>query len=458
MAGALVVASAHFSYNFELSEMPIFWLVAGLIGAGLVFQCLPALVRATAAEQKQASKALLLLIIFVGAGARIAMLASEPVLEDDYQRYLWDGAMVANGYNPYQFSPETAARSSSGTELGRLADDAGLILERINHPHLRTIYPPVAQAAFAFAHIIEPWSLTAWRLVCLLGEGVTLMLLLALLKLAGRSPLWLSVYWWNPVVIKELLNSAHMEAVLLPLLLATLLLTVRRYHLSAVGMLGLAVGAKLWPILLAPLILRPLLARPYRLVQAAALLAGLVLLWLVPIALAKFDPSSGFVAYAQNWKTNSALFPVLETAMGWLLDQLCLPSGLAGLVVRLALFGILGGLGIGLARTPARDAQELMTRTGLIIGALVLVSPAQFPWYAVWIAPFLCFVPVRGIVVMMMTISLYYAAFYFFAQGMAKALHPGIVWFIWVPVWVMLALDARRLWRAPLTWPARGPA
>ena len=463
MAAALVVGSARFGYNFELFEMPIFWLVGSLIAAGLVYQCLPVLIRATTARAHHRRNALLVLIIVVGAGARIAMFWSEPVLEDDYQRYLWDGAMVANGYNPYRVSPETAAQSPAATPLGRLADDAGLVLERINHQHLRTIYPPVTQAAFALAHMIEPWSLTAWRLVCIAGEAATLLLILALLKVAGRSPLWLAIYWWNPVVIKELLNSAHMEAILLPLLLAALLLAVRRHHMSATGMLGLAVGAKLWPILLAPLILRPLLARPYRLLLAVMLLAGLLALWLLPVALAGFDPSSGFVAYAQNWKTNSALFPALELAMVWLFNLFNLPGDEAGLVVRMILFATLGGLVMRLAREPVQDPQELLMRSGLVVGALVLLSPAQFPWYAVWVAPFLCFMPVRGITVMMMTISLYYLAFYFFAQEAAIAqeatasLRASVVWLIWVPVWVLLALDARRYWRAPLTWQAQRP-
>ena len=40
-----------------------------------------------------------------GLAARAILFASEPVLEDDYQRYLWDGAVTAQGLNPMRSRP-----------------------------------------------------------------------------------------------------------------------------------------------------------------------------------------------------------------------------------------------------------------------------------------------------------------------------------------------------------------
>ncbi|RMF61844.1 MAG: hypothetical protein D6748_00750, partial [Calditrichaeota bacterium] len=47
----------------------------------------------------------LLLILLLGLVVRVLMFFSSPILEDDYYRYLWDGAVSANGFNPYQYSP-----------------------------------------------------------------------------------------------------------------------------------------------------------------------------------------------------------------------------------------------------------------------------------------------------------------------------------------------------------------
>ncbi len=44
-------------------------------------------------------------IIGVGLLSRLILIPSQPVLEDDYYRYLWDGAVTAHGYNPYVYSP-----------------------------------------------------------------------------------------------------------------------------------------------------------------------------------------------------------------------------------------------------------------------------------------------------------------------------------------------------------------
>ena len=242
---ALLIAFRHrFDYAFELIEIPSVQVAAGLAIAGAVYLTLPRLIaRATAAPAADARR-LLALVVGVGLVLRLMMFAVNPVLEDDYHRYLWDGAVTAHGLDPYAVSPEDAALEDE-TVRSRLAADAGVIMDRINHPGLRTIYPPVAQAAFAVAHLIQPWSITAWRGVCLVADATTLALLLALLQASGRSPLWSALYWWNPVVVKELINSAHMEAILMPLVLGALLLAVRRRPVSAIGVLGLAVGTTL---------------------------------------------------------------------------------------------------------------------------------------------------------------------------------------------------------------------
>ena len=182
------------------------------------------------------------------------------------------------------------------------------------------MYPPVAQGAFALAYLLKPWSLLAWRSVLLACDLASFVLILLLLRECGRSPLWSALYWWNPVVIKELFNSAHMDAVVLPLVLAALLFAARRRYVSAVTTLGFAAGAKIWPALLLPLVLRPLVLRPKRLVLAVALFGAMIALWATPVLLGRLDEHSGFVAFASSWQTNSAYFPALESGIDAALD------------------------------------------------------------------------------------------------------------------------------------------
>jgi alpha-1,6-mannosyltransferase len=440
-AAGLTWLSQRFGYDTDVADMPVPTLVALLVAAGAVFAlALPALIRATHPAQAPMVRLVTVGICVIGVAARIVLFGSEPMLEDDYQRYLWDGAVTAAGASPYAVAPYAARTLSPQTTQGRLAGEAGPLMRRINHPELTTLYPPVAQAAFVLAHLIRPFSLSAWRALILACDLATLALILALLRETGRSPLWSALYWWNPLVLKELFNSAHMDAVVMPLVLLGLLMAARQRQISAGLSLVLAAGAKIWPLLLLPLGLRPLLPRKATLALAMALCGGLLILLLVPILQSGLDTNSGLAAYAAGWHTNSALFPTLEGAVAVLLDPLGLAAS-SGLVTRAALALALGCVAITLAARPIAGGDDLLGRASLMVGALVLLSPAQFPWYAAWFAPFLAFRPWAGFLILTATAPLYYMSFYLSAAGEPELFRRAVVWLIWVPVWIALAVE-----------------
>jgi len=442
---ALTLASGQFGYAYDVAEMPVPALVAGLVGAGLVFSlALPPLIRSTLAADAYTVRLLTAGIIAAGLAARLVLFASTPMLEDDYQRYLWDGAVTAHGANPFSVSPLTARGFRPETELGRLAVAAGPVVGRINHPDLKTVYPSVAQAAFALAHLIRPWSLTAWRALILVCDLATLALILALLRGTGRSPLWSALYWWNPLVLKELFNSAHMDALVLPFVLLALLLAMRGRHIVAGASLALAVGAKIWPVLLLPLLLRPLAAKPRRLAVALLVFGALLALLAMPVLLGGLDGDSGFAAYAARWQTSSAHFPALQSLYVLLLGWLDVHDAPVGFLARMTIALTLGGLACALGVKRIAGADNLIGRASLVVAALVLLSPAQFPWYAVWFAPFLAFRPWAGFLVLTATAPLYYMSFYLTAAGEPEIFQRYVVWLIWVPVWAALAIEAIR--------------
>lgn len=467
LAATLAWYSHLFGYAYELKDLPALPLAAGLCLAGLIYLPVLYLIRQGRSLDAKALRHLLIVIIGFGLLMRGLLFWSEPALEDDYQRYLWDGAVSSAGLNPYAAAPEAAKTTPRFSIQQRLIAQSGKVHERINHPGLKTIYPPVAQGAFALAHLIQPWSMLAWRLVCFLGEAATLALLLTLLRETGRSPLWVALYWWNPVVIKELVNSAHMEAILMPFILAAFLLAIRQRVLAATLALGLAMGTKLWPVMLAPLIWRQALNRPKLIAVAGLMLAALAVLWALPPYIGGLDKTSGFVAYAQRWKTGSALFPQMEALVRWLLDALHMPETWAPITARGLVAALLGALILALAvpplgrarffaaaqtSTPPNDqdkAQDLMTRGALACAALVLLVPSQFPWYTVWLIPFLCFLPSIGLLSITAFIPLYYTAFYFIAQDQKQVFTNVVVWYIWLPVWAILAAE---FWWHQTSW------
>ncbi len=449
------LVSPLFGYAYAVRDMPVFWMAFGLCAAGIVFLALPWVIRATQRAAPGFVKGLLWAMLAAGLAMRLVLFASEPVLEDDYQRYLWDGAVTANGLNPYEKAPGAAKTADPELMvLGRLALESGPVLGRINNPELRTIYPPVTQSAFALTHWIAPWSLTAWRGLILVLEIISIALLLTLLRELGRSPLWATLYWWNPVVLKELFNSAHMDALIVPLVLGALILAIRKRELTATACLTLAAGVKIWPLIFLPIVWRGILNKPGKLAAAVALTAGACILFAWPVLTAGLDASSGFIAYASKWKTNSALLPVLEGLASRGLDAANIADLGAGLVARAGVVIALASIILWQCRTAAESARDLAWKFFIVSSAAFLLTPAQFPWYYLWVLPMLACFPSAGLLVLTATLPLYYTAFYFHANGAYEVFTGQIVWLIWLPAWGLLVWQARH-WFASLHIPFR---
>jgi alpha-1,6-mannosyltransferase len=382
-------------------------------------------------------------IIGVGLLMRVIMLPSAPILENDFQRYLWDGAVLANGQNPYALAPDAALALPADTPLGGLAREGAAIIGDINFPQLRTIYPPVAELAFAGVHLVAPFSLMGLRLLFLAAEGATLLLVLALLKDAGRSPLWVSLYWWNPLIVSQLINAAHMEALLLPPLLLALRLGLRRRSGWAGVALALAAGIKLWPVLLLPLLLKVSRTHWWPLATFAVVTAA----WAIPYFWLATGEDAGLVAYSLDWQTFGALTLVLQAAA----DTVAAPHGDA--VARVIASGAAVVIAAGLAWRLPPDAppQRVIAYAGVTAYAVFLLSPAQFPWYGAWFIVFLPFLPGWSMLALNLTLPLYFLAFHLMARDDMDTFENGVVWLAWLPVWLLLAWDLWRLWSGPPT-------
>ena len=430
------VISNGFAYEISNIDKPILAFVALMMMAGVIY-----LLVTLGFKQDVLSKSLLVWVILLGLLARISMFASTPILEDDYYRYLWDGGLVAKGFNPYHYAPRdilVGGKIDLPHHLTELALEAKPILERINYPRLRTPYPPISQCAFALAHMIHPWSMTAWRMVLLLLDLATLYLLFNLLRNLNLPLQGLVIYWWNPLLIKEIYNSGHIELVLFPFLLGLVLLLIRRRYVCASGILGLAVGVRFWPALLLPVVVRNHWREPRRLIPAVILFAGLSIVMFLPFFQTHFDSGSGLRAYATYWEMNDTLFMVILWTVKFILGMNGQDVGYAQTSARLITACILFMWIVWLVKRENQDPRETVKRCVLIIAALFLLSPTQFPWYALWMLPFLAVCPRASLLILTPLLPLYYVRFYLSARGMAEIFDKGIVWLEFGPVWLLL--------------------
>ena len=436
--GVLLGISHEFVYGRPILERPTGLMVVLLVVCGLIYLGALFIVK----PPSRPNWRWWVWMGAVGLTMRLLMFPSSPMLEDDAYRYLWDGALVAHGHNPYTHAPSEAQRGDVPEGIAQLATASGIVVDRVNHPELRTIYPPVAQAGFAIAHLAAPWRFEGLRLVWLAFDAVSLALVVALLGALGLPKAMAAAYWWNPLLVKEAYNSGHMELIIVPFVIGGLLLAVRgRWALSG-GALALGLGAKVWPVLLLPIVARQQTLRWPQWALLAFAFAVPAAIVSAPVLLSGFDGASGFRAYAERWRMNDSLHQLIYWASAAVVPEnaRAVSRSVSGLLVLVCV--------ALLCRKPALDGRAMCERGLWAVAALFLLSPTQFPWYYLWLLPLLTIRFSPGLLVLTATLPLYYLRFPMAERGYEAWFFNGVVWLQFGPSLVLLAWEAWREWGA----------
>lgn len=378
--------------------------VAYLAAVGLIAAGAPASPRLVAAG-------LLLAVLW-----RIPLLLAPPLLSTDIYRYIWDGRVQRFGHNPYVSAPADPALQWLHTPL----------TARTEHADLPTIYPPVAELVFrAVASLQE--SVLAFKLVQLFFDGLIAGLLLKWLQITGRSPVWVLAYAWHPLAALEGAGSGHLDFLGVALLVAGVLALEQGRRVVAGIVLGLAVGVKFVPVVLAPLVVR-------RLGWRGLLAGGTLLLCLY----GWFAGETGGLAlgslgeYARRWRFNGPLFLGIE--------------GLAGMRMALAM-PLVGGMAVAwyADRRPGPPGPAAWAWP---IAVALLLAPAVYPWYLVWLLPFLTVRATAPLAMWSVTVLLTYAVWFSELHGAGWVLPK---WVLPVEYGLVAAVGAWRLWRRTST-------
>jgi len=415
-------------------EHALVWLAAAGVATGAAY--LTALFRGYRQHLHLSSRWIVAVAVF----ARLVVCLAPPMLESDYQRYLWDGAVTASGLNPYRHAPSDVlagtVQGSDGDKLSALFARSGDVLSSINHPALTTIYPPAAQGAFAAAYAIAPFSPVGLRIVFCLADAATLMLLSRLLKalsLPANQVIWFA---WNPLLLREVYSSLHMDILLLPLIVASLLAAVRSKGGIAAAWLIVASAVKVWPIVLVPLVVRPMLGQWRRLVltlTACAILGAT--LWL-PVLLVSHGESSGFLAYGKSWQNNDGYFRAGIWLTERVLNILSIEAWHSHAIMRLTSAALLAGVVLWQLRSKPTDATELIARSLFIVGTIFMLSPTQFPWYWLWCLPLLTLRPSLPLLLYVALLPIHYLQ--------DQLAYPLGHWLQHAPVWSLLFVAGGR--------------
>lgn len=349
-------------------------------------------------------------IIFTGLFARIILIPSAPVLEDDYFRYMWDGAVTANGFNPYQYSPKDVIdkKARIPDKLKYLADESGGVIEKINHPQMRTLYPSLSQAVFALAYYIFPWSVSGWKIIMLLGDLFLLFFIIKILQQLSLPLVFVSIYWLNPVVIHEFFNTGHYDLFAILFTSISIYYFLRDKYLLSSSALAMAVGFKLWPVLIFPIFLRKINKGKKTIFLNILVFSLLMILIFLPVLFAGWDKNQGFMKYAANWINNAAVYTLLKDSIELFTTLFNIYFVCADCVARWITSGIILVSLMIILRKPVKDNFDFLDKIFLIITISFLVSPTQFPWYLTWLILPLVFSPRISILLYVFLIPLYH--------------------------------------------------
>lgn len=331
--------------------------------------------------------------IFVTAAAlRLLSLSGEPLFEDDWYRYLWDGYQTAITQDPYSRPPA----DFFDVDVPEAFEE---ILSHINYPEIATVYGPVTEWIFALGYWIQPAEV--WPLQLLAGLA-DLVILLLLLKLGAGNGLLL--YAWSPLLLKEFSLTAHPDVFAILFLFLGIYLVSRQRLLLAGSALALAVASKVFALIAVPFLVSGIWRHAWPDWFKKVAIAGMGFLLTLATITAWFGDFTiwapeGLRAMADSWLFNAPLYLIL---LQWLEFQ-SIKLLLLALFTAYVLLVFFRRLGANTSNTGARQqAEQTLTcwsgsaaafRGDWLFLLFLMSLPVINPWYVAWILPFATLFP-----------------------------------------------------------------
>jgi hypothetical protein len=340
----------------------------------------------------------------------IAFLLVPAGADDDVHRYVWDGRLQRLGYNPYLVVPSDPAVIGLHTPETR----------SLNNPDLPSPYPAGAQLFFRAVTAIHE-STFAMKVAFVICELGIVFVLLDVLRYTRQGAHLVLAFAWNPLLAVEVAGSGHIDIVGALLLLVSAAALLRRWRATAAVALGLAIAVKFLPVVVLPLYWKRVRIRDM------ALAATVVALLYLPFLTHGHIPIGSVGTYVQNFRFNGPVFAALA--------QVSPPQLLVGLAVLVGLVTAIWLRSAAPEWSPGAFAWPM--------AATLLCAPAVFPWYLLWLLPFLTSASTLLITIWTVSIFATYVQWHLRTLG-----HPWGA----LPGWVMLleygcvAVAAAILW------------
>ena len=381
---------AWYSLHPQLLSISIYYALLGvcLIATLIAFQ---------GADEKSLTP---LKLLYWAACFRLIGIFGDPLWEDDFFRYLWDGYRFYETGSPYGLAPSTFFGDSS------IPVKFYGLLAQVNYPDVPTIYGPILQYTFLLAHVLASDQVWVLQVLYSLADMVMILLLLRLSNVR-----WVLLYAWSPLLIKEIAFTAHPDIVGAVLMMLALYCRQQNKLAAAVSLIALSVGAKIFALLMVPFIL-------WRLAFRYWCLFGMVLLVLYgPFVWKGGSDMAGLLVFAREWHFNSSLYTLLRQWFDPVIVKLL--SGTAFIFIFSTLFW-----------QHQKASVWKIPRGDIVFGLFLLIAPVVNAWYLIWLLPFAVLFPAFWSWTFSVTILLSYA--------IGINLSSTEVAFFEIPLWIIL--------------------
>ena len=369
LARQFVLEIDHFHIGFEDVA-----LLSGLVYLGAV-----AVVRT-----QPANRATLRLVVGFAVAMHALTYLTEPYLSSDMYRYVWDGMVQHHGISPYRYVPGDAA-------LAWLRAPNQEVFDNINRrDYARTIYPPVAQMVYWAAAWFAP-TVAAMKLMMLGFEALAAWALVRALERMGRPAAEVLLLVWCPLLVWEIGNAGHVDAVVMGFVALALWSRAREQPGWSGLWLGCAVMTKFYPLVLVPALWQ---RRDWRMPAAVAAVVAVGYAVYARVGWLVFGFLGGY--QKEEGMESGARYFVLEFARTRL-GMGSLPNGAFYAMCA----GVMGAIvwwcwqrasvermGLGEGKSPA-----FVRGAGALALAMMLLFSPHYPWYVVWLLPFMVLAP-----------------------------------------------------------------
>ncbi len=365
---------------------------------------------------------------------RLIFLFHDPLFDDSVYRQAWDGKVFNAGIHPYEITPSS--------ERLRGFQDENIYPKVADQNHVSQS-PPVSLYFFRAVGLFTDFP-PAYRIIILLFDIATIMILISLLRYMERATAWIAVYAWNPILITE--SAGHAREMMIGVFIFTAGLSFSLRCRSLYGGFFTAISSTVhWLILPVIPFFEDVRSR-WKTWAGMALITAAV--WMIVYYTPDYLPFPVYNHISTVWcgqENNSSLFVGIQYLYGLAVTDAS-AAFIAARTTAFVLFITAWIISLFLYwKKPYVSQKQNMIRFVYVIMMFALVlSPVMNPAVLLIMIPVLCFCPSPAWILLTGLSGLHY--FHSLEWLSGNEWYQSLALYIYAPFYIALSVSLTALW------------